>query len=248
MEISDADAVIPGLLPKDVRLPVRSAGGGVLKPQARVLLGTRERPLIASRHLGGGWVCSVNLEGVWNWNIAGQGRETGERFWRQVLRALTNAPAGNLRAERLRLGVGEELVVWLQPDGQSPTVRLVHPSGRVEDLAAVDDTVRVRLEHPGLYRVERGGEQLSVVATVEVREQLETARDDARLMRLASATGGEFVDAGGLDPLITRLRATRVMAGSVRRPEPLITEAMWFIAALLLAGLEWWLRRRSGLV
>jgi hypothetical protein len=247
-ELTSADAAIPGLLPKDARLPVRSAAGGVLKPQARVLLGTREQPLIASRHLGAGWVCSVNLEGVWSWNIGGQGREVGERFWRQVLRTLTNAPQGNLRAERLRLGVGEELVVWLQPDAQQQHVRLVHPDGSIKELLPVDDTVRVRLEQSGLYRVERGGERLTVVATLEVREQLEIARDDARLMRLAAATGGEFSDAGDITRLITRLRTVRIMAGTVRRPEPLISESMWFVAAMVLAGLEWWLRRKRGLV
>ena len=248
LEITSADAGIPGLLPRDVRLPVRTAGGGVLKPQARVLLGSREQPLIASRHLGGGWVCSINLEGVWSWNIGGQGREMGERFWRQVLRTLTNAPMGNLRAERLRLGVGEELVVWLQPDDQGKPVRLVHPDGSVHEVAAVDDTVRVRLQQSGLYQVERGAERLTVVATLEVREQLEIARDDARLMRLATATGGEFSDAGDITHLVTRLRTARIMAGTVRRPEPLISEVMWFVAALALAGLEWWLRRKRGMV
>lgn len=247
-EISGADAGIPGLLPKDVHLPVRSATGGVLKPQARVLLGTRERPLIASRHRGGGWVCSVNLEGVWNWNSAGQGRELAERFWRQVLRTLTNTPMGNLRAERLRLGVGEELVVWVQPDGRSQPVTLVHPDRSVREVTVDDDTVRTRLERPGLYRIERGGEQQTVVATLELREQLETARDDARLMRLAAATGGEFADVGDVTRLVERLRSARLLAGTVKRPEPLVTEPLWFVAVVLLAGLEWWLRRQRGLV
>lgn len=248
VELTSGDAGIPGLIPKDMRLPVRTASGGMLKPQARVLLGNRDQPLIASRHLGGGWVCSINLEGVWSWNIGGQGREVGERFWRQVLRTLTNAPMGNLRAERLRLGVGEDLVVWLQPDDKGQTARLVHPGGRVEELAVVDDTVRARLEQPGLYRVERGGDHVTVVATLEVREQLEIARDDARLLRLAAATGGEFADAADHASLITRLRTARIMAGTVRRPQPLISDAMWFIAALVLAGLEWWLRRKRGMV
>jgi hypothetical protein len=248
MELTSADAGIPGLIGKDVRLPVRFAEGAVLKPQARVLLGTRAKPLMASRHEGGGWVCSVNLEGVWNWSVSGHGRETGERFWRQVLRTLTNAPMGNLRAERLRLDVGEELVVWLQPDAAQHSVNLVHPDGRVQELAVNDDTVRVRLEKPGLYRVERGNEQVTVVATLEVREHLEVARDDARLMRLAASTGGEFADAADISRLVTRLRTARTLAGTVRRPEPLITEAVWFIAALVLAGSEWWLRRRVGRV
>jgi hypothetical protein len=246
LELTGADAGLPGLLPRDVRFPVRAASGAVLKPQARVLLGDRQRPLIASRHLGGGWVCSVNLEGVWGWHVGGQGRETGERFWRQLLRSLTNAPMGNLRAERLRLAVGEELAVWVQPDAKHAPLRLTRPDGVTVELAVVDDTARVRLERPGLYRLERGGERLTVVATIDVREQLEPARDDARLMRLAAATGGEFADAADLERLITRLRTTRTLSGTVVRPQPLVTESLWFVLAILLAGLEWWLRRRAG--
>lgn len=248
VEITSADAGIPGLLPNNARLAVRTADHGTLKPQSRVLLGSRDQPLIASRHIGGGWVCSVNMEGVWGWNISGQGREVGERFWRQVLRTLTNAPMGNLRAERMRVPVGEELVVWLQPDVGRQAVRLVHPDGTVQVVAVTDDTVRARLERPGLYRIERGADRLTVVATLEVREQLEIARDDARLMRLAAATGGEFADAADTGRLVTRLRTARTLAGTVQRPEPLITDSLWFVAALVMAGLEWWLRRRRGLV
>jgi hypothetical protein len=248
VEITSADASIPGLLPNNTRLSVRTAQNGLLKPQARVLLGSRDQPLIASRHIGGGWVCSVNMEGVWGWNISGQGREVGERFWRQVLRTLTNAPMGNLRAERMRVAVGEELVVWLQPDAAHLPVRLVYPDGKVQELAVTDDTMRARLERPGLYRIERGNDRLTVVATLEVREQLEIARDDARLMRLAAATGGEFADAADTKRLVTRLRSARTLAGTVQRPEPLITDSLWFMVALVMAGLEWCLRRRRGLV
>ena len=28
----------------------------------------------------------MNMEGIWHWNLSGQGRDVGERFWRQVLR------------------------------------------------------------------------------------------------------------------------------------------------------------------
>ncbi|HEX3134620.1 MAG TPA: hypothetical protein VHX44_13700 [Planctomycetota bacterium] len=248
VEITSADASIPGLLPNNTRLAVRTAQNGSLKPQARVLLGSRDQPLIASRHIGGGWVCSVNMEGVWGWNISGQGREVGERFWRQVLRTLTNAPMGSLRAERMRVAVGEELVVWLQPDAAHQPVRLVHSDGKVQELAVADDTVRARLERSGLYRIECGNDRLTVVATLEVREQLEIARDDARLMRLAAATGGEFCDAADTGRLVRRLRTARMLAGTVQRPESLITDSSWFVVALVLAGLEWWLRRRRGLV
>lgn len=249
VEVTSEDAALPGLLSKDVRLPARRASGGALKPQSRILLGSREQPLIVSRHVGAGWVCSVNIEGIWSWHVGSQGREVGERFWRQLLRTLANAPMGNLRVERLRLAVGEELVAWVQPDQeQTEPVQLTLPDGTVQTLSLHDDTVRLRLERPGRYRLSRGKDSVTVVATVEVREKLEIARDDARLSRLAQATGGEAADITAVDRLADRLRVTRTLAGSIQRPEPMVTEPAWFLAVMVLVACEWWFRRRRGLV
>jgi hypothetical protein len=248
LDLSGVGTGIPGLLPRDARLPVRAASGAMVKAQAHLLLGDHDRPLIAIRRHGAGWVCSVNLEGIWSWEAASHGHDAGGRFWRLLLRAITPVPSGDLRAERLRLGVGEDLVVWVRPEGARQPLRLVHPDGSVRELVVEDDAARARLEQPGLHHLERGEERLTVVATREVREQAQAARDDARLMRLAAATGGEFADAGDAERLITRLRAMQALAGMATRPEPLIIEPLWFIVALLLAGLEWLLRRRRGLV
>ena len=245
--VTSADTSLPGLLPKDVSFPLRTLSGASLKPQARILLGNRQQPLIASRHVGGGWVCSVQVEGVWSWSVGEQGRETAERFWRQLIRTLTNAPIGNLRAERLRIPVGDEAVVWVQPDsGNMSPIEVTRPDGSIADVPMHEDTIRMRLEQTGLYRVTRAGESLTLVATVEAREQLEIARDDARLRRLATATGGEFFTPDMVDRLISRLRTTRTLAGSIKKPEPLITDHAWFMVMLLLLGLEWFLRRRAG--
>ena len=247
--VTSADASLPGLLPKDESFPVRTLSEVSLKPQARILLGNRQQPLIASRHAGGGWVCSVQLEGVWSWSVGEQGRETAERFWRQILRTLTNAPIGNLRAERLRVPVGDEAVVWVQPDsGNANPIEVVRPDGSTADVPVHEDTIRLRLEQPGLYRVTRAGESLTLVATIEAREQLEIARNDARLRRLATATGGEFFTPDTIDRLMNRLRTAGTLAGSIKKPEPLITHHMWFLVVLLLLGLEWFLRRRMGAI
>ena len=91
--------------------------------------------------------------------------------------------------------VGEELVAWVQPDHiHAEPVRLTLPDGTVQTLSLHDETVRLRLDRPGRYRLSRGQDSVTVVATVEVREKLEMARDDARLSRLAQATGGEAAE------------------------------------------------------
>ncbi len=246
LEISSQDSALTGLLPKDVRFSIRTLSGFELKPQSRILLGKRQLPLIASRHVGGGWVCSVQVEGIWSWSVGDQGKEIAERFWRQLLRTLTNAPTGNLRAERLRVNIGEDAVVWVQPDADNPEpVRVRRPNGEVIVAPINDNTIRLRLDQSGLYQVMRGKESLTLVATIEDREQLELARDDARLQRLAKTTGGDFYT--DLDRLITRLRTARSMAGKITKPEPLITSPAWFLAVLLLLGIEWVLRRRYNL-
>jgi hypothetical protein len=122
------------------------------------------------------------------------------------------------------------------------------PDGTVQTSSLHDDTVRLRLERPGRYRLSRGKDSVTVVATVEVREKLEIARDDARLSRLAQATGGEAADITAVDRLADRLRVTRTLAGSIQRPEPMVTEPAWFLAVMVLVGCEWWFRRRRGLV
>jgi hypothetical protein len=249
IKITSADTSLSNFLPKDETFPLRTISGASVKPQSRLLLGNRQQPLIASRHVGGGWVCSAQIEGVWSWSIGDQGRETAERFWRQLLRTLTNAPMGNLRAERLRIPVGDEAVVWVQPDSsKNMPVEVMRPDGSVAEISLNDNTIRMRLEQTGLYRISRAGESLTLVATLEAREQLEIARDDARLKRLATATGGEFYTTDTVDRLISRLRTARTLSGSIKKPEPLITNVVWFMVVILLLGLEWFLRRRAGAV
>lgn len=242
-----ADAVaIPGLLPAGARAPVTAGLVGELRPQTRLIAGTRERPLVALRRQGSGWVCSANLIGLWRWQLApgDGGREPAERFWRQLLRQVAEAPQGRLRPERTAVGVGEDLVVWIQPDSGAQPVVVTDPAGQRREAAPVRDRVQLRAEAAGLWRFQRGDDRVTVVATRQAREALEIGRDDARLRRLAERTGGSWGELADAERLAARLAGGAVDAGRAHVSTPLVTEPWWFIAAFVLLAAEWWWRRR----
>lgn len=247
-----ADAItIPGLLPVGARAPITAGLVSELKPQARLIAGTRERPLVAIRRHGRGWVCSANLIGLWRWQLApgDSGREPAERFWRQLLRQVAEAPQGRLRPERTAVGAGEDLVVWVQPDSGTQPVIVTDPAGQSREAMPVRDRVQVRADSPGLWRFQRGADRVTMVVIRQSREALEIGRDDARMRRLAERTGGTWGDLTAIDRLAARLDSSVVESGRSRVSEPLITEPGWFLAAfILLAGEWWWRRRRHGMV
>ncbi len=255
----DAD----GLLPEGVHLPALSAPA-TLQPQARVLLGERSAPVIASHRIGGGLVCRVNLDGFWRWHLMpvagastsatttseaapGAGRVRGERFCRQILRSIAKTPTGDLWAERVRLPVGDSVALWTRPD--SGVKNLVHsrPDGSQETITLADYGARPRLDQPGCHRFTVGTTVVTVIVEQRLGEQVNAARDDARLRRLAERTGGEAHDISEVAVVAQRLIAQRQLAAlpdAASRNEPVITERWWLWALIALAASEWWLRRR----
>lgn len=232
-----------GLLPAGKRFPALAAPAA-LRPQARVLLGTRQAPLIALRRIGGGAVCRINLDGFWRWHLAGGGREAGERFCRQLLRSVARSPAGDLWAERLRLPVGESAALWTRPDAGVTAIEHVLPDGTRRSLRLSDHGARPRLDQPGTHRFIAGVNAVTVVVEQRLGERIASGRDDARLRRLSSRTGGESLDISEATDLARRLTAERTLAGTAMRSEPLITERWWLLTLAALAASEWWIRRR----
>lgn len=245
-ELTADSITIPGLLPAGARAPVTAGLVSELKPQSRLIAGTRERPLVALRRHGSGWVCSANLIGLWRWQLApgDGGREPAERFWRQLMRQVAEAPQGRLRPERTAVGAGEDLVVWVQPDSGDQPLIVTDPAGKRREAVPVRDRVQLRADSPGLWRFQRGADRVTMVVTRQAREALEIGRDDARLRRLAERTGGTWGDIADAERLAARLAGSVIDAGRTQVSTPLITEPWWFLAAFLLLASEWWWRRR----
>ena len=243
-----------GLLPEGVRLPALSAPAA-LQPQARVLLGERSAPLIASKRFGQGLTCRVDLDGFWRWHLIplaeasdpGAGRERGERFCRQLLRSIARTPSGDLWAERLRVAVGDSAALWTRPDAHISKLEHIRPDGSRTPLVLTDCGARPRLEQPGCHRFIAGSAEVAVIVEQRLGEQVNASRDDGRLRRLAERTGGEFHDLTEAAAVTNKLKAQRQLAAlpdAATRNEPVITERWWLWALLALAAGEWWIRRR----
>jgi hypothetical protein len=243
------DMRLPGLLPAKASIPVRSRAITTLPPQCHLLLGSREQPLVVRHRVGAGWVCQVAMDGVWRWQLGGAGGagdDAGERFWRQLLRGIVQSDQGALRPERAEVTIGGEVAVWNKADSDEP-VRFTDPAGATSIVTPTGGCVRLAANRAGLYRFDQGGSAAVVVCRPRIREQIECGRDDARLMRLAKATGGLCVDAAGLDRIAERIRAVATAeqrGAEERRTRPLITTPWWLAAVAGLLSIEWWWRRR----
>ncbi len=275
---ADLDPLAPTAAPRTVDitggdtdglLPDKFASQALVAPatlaaQSRILLGTREQPVIALRRIGGGACCRVNLDGFWRWHLASAsgsgtgsgsgsnasgGRELGERFCRQLLRSISRTPAGDLWAERLRLAVGDSATLWTRPEAGVTSLLHILPDETTETLKLTDFGTRPRLTQPGCHRFSAGSRVVTVVVEKRLGEQVAVARDDGRLLRLAERTGGESRDISEAAALVRGLNVRRSLATGVIRDEPLITERWWLLGLVALAGAEWWIRRRHhGLV
>lgn len=237
-----------GLLPGDQALQALVAPA-TPRPQTLILAGTREQPAIGVRRTGGGNVLRLNLDGLWRWHLGKSGRDAGERFCRELLRAVARSPQGELWAERLRLPAGATAVLWTRPDARVSRLLHTRPDGTTANVAVDGAGLRLPLDQPGVHRFAAGPHQVSLVVEARLGESTNPARDDARLRRLAERTGGTVGDAARWRDLAGRLQARTVLGAPTTRSEPLVGQRWWLLALVLLAGAEWWIRRRThGLV
>lgn len=202
------------------------------------------------------------------------GREF-DRFWSNALRWLIRDPElarVRLEAERsvVLLGdpVGAEVTV-LGPDyqglaGATVQADLVEVGGKRTVLESKEITTGsegngvVVFEDvaPGTYEIRvqarSGGERIGrakepiIVEAADVEFQAPFPRPEI-LRALAEASGGKYVDIGEPLPDIELRDARRVEVDRTRRI-PIWDTFPAFLGLLVFAALEWWLRRRSGLL
>ncbi len=217
-------------------LLARSADG--LRPGASILLGEAGHPLIVARRHGAGRVIAVNAEGLWRWNL-GRADDAAGRLWRQLARLAVRDPGG-LSADRPRYRVGQ--IARLAAAGSVMSVR--DPSGSTQALPLVDGAAALLLDRAGLWRIEAGGQRLTLPVETDLRELTDTARRDRRLERLSATTGGSLARPNQSAALGARLAARAELMIDAPRPQPLAVLWWWWTLALVaLVGAEWWLRR-----
>ncbi|MBN1419235.1 MAG: VWA domain-containing protein [Planctomycetes bacterium] len=232
-------------------------------------------PLIAWHRYGTGKVLFVGTGDLWRLRF-GAGDTHHARFWGQAVQFLTlsrllgEGERIDLEADRTSCRTGERIRVTANVrDEACEPVAASSYDVEIERPGPPLEARRLRLQAvpgiPGLFQgtfvPERGGryriravgpdEAIASSAAVDVEEappeMLEPALQEDLLRRIAAATGGCAFSAKEVDDLpdrIVNVRRTVV----TRRDRELWDLPIAFGALLLLAGLEWLIRRLNELM
>lgn len=238
--------------------------------------GTRT-PLVAVRRYGKGRTAAVNVQDFWRWDLFPAMDESSalyKAFWPELAQWLAThgdflpGRALSLRLSASRCAPGEAVQLVLQRRGVArpgdPVVRVMaagQPDQVLRPQRLPGDegwTALLAPPEPGLYRLEAamdgaaGGTEAAAIALLRVArppaERDERSADPALLDRLAEATGGTRVTAADLEKAVRAFdRKAPDMTDAPPVWKPAWDRGAWLALLLAAFGLEWFVRRRSGL-
>jgi len=249
---------------------------GPVKPGGQVLLETDDaapQPLIVHARYGAGTVLYVGVDELWRWRYR-PGPGTHDRFWGSVFEqmALARLKSGSqrlvLRLSRQEVGLGDEVLVTarladtdFQPisgpsvtalvtretDGESET-RELSLNAIAEGKGAYEGTFVPRVA--GRYTVALvDGDEREVASFRALAPQTEfesPALDKAKLTEWAKRSGGNIYDPWRLGALPDEL-AAKAKSATVRIEEDMWDAPIWAFLFVLIAGIEWFTRKRMNL-
>ena len=246
------------------------------KPLAIVLASAASQDgpvLLAYQRYGQGKTLSLNASGLWRWSFRETGQEESEvaygRFWVSMLQWLLSGsqflPGADVALTSARRYYSSEQPMQFlistrnldraiyQPHltitGGSQKVE-VEPRQRGESSVAEAGPFAAGTYHIALRNNVGKPAELSqdvevVSASVEKRE---LSADPETMRKLAEISGGAVVkaeDVARMPEVVRRWEAARQIG---HRQQAIWARWWWMAAMLALLGVEWWLRRREGLV
>ncbi|MBI2442133.1 MAG: VWA domain-containing protein [Lentisphaerae bacterium] len=248
---------------------------GVGEPEAEA--GARPFPLVFSQRYGKGIVVVVNAEDLWQWFFFPTVSSAGDLykdFWIQLFTwagTYSNFLPGRHYALRLsETEVDPNVPVRVRilrrsalPGGSAPSIRVTRDNQPVLELAAADAgkdgqwDALVSFPQPGTYRLElagldeaaAGGVTATLIVKAPPSENDDISANPAFLAKLAEASGGKLIGESELETTIRGFDpANRPVDLSKAEWLPLWNRGWLLSAALLFFGLEWFYRRRNGLL
>jgi hypothetical protein len=246
------------------------------KPLAIVLASAADQEgpvLVAYQRYGQGKALSLNASGLWRWSFRETGQDESEvaygRFWISLLQWLLSGsqflPGADVALTSARRYYSSEQPMQFllstrnldraiyQPrltiSGQGRQVE-VEPRQRGESFVAeagpfAPGTYRVTLRNNVGKPAELSQDVEVVSASVEKRE---LSADPETMRKLAEISGGAVVkaeDVARMGEVVRRWEAARQIA---HRQQP-VWDRWWLLTGVLgLLGVEWWLRRKEGLI
>jgi hypothetical protein len=237
----------------------------------------QQYPMIVTRRSGQGRVVYLANDETWRWryNVADLYHQ---RFWNQLAQWCMQPPyaiqndyvgldAGDrvygfgkpipIRA-RLRNAQQEPLsgakaLAVIEQNGvriqSMPLIEEAEGTGMVTGLATglLSGRYQVRLEVPGMPTEALDLETEFLVHPPEDLEMEVLASNRAILEQIAKTTGGKYYDQSQADRVNESLRGLRT--GKIQQSRTLLWQSYpWFLAVMTLLAIEWYLRKRAGLI
>jgi len=251
---------------------------GEAKPGALTLLemsagGRRRLPLLVLQRYGKGRTAVFATGGSWRWQMMQPlADKTHEMFWQQLLRWLVADTPGRVMASTEHQILSDESRLPLRVEVRDKSfhpvaaatveAHIVGPAGIADNISltpALEEGVYTadwNASQPGSYMAEivarQGQQELGRDVLVfrrenGVAENFHVTQNRELLEKLADETGGHYYPANRASRLLEDISYSE--AGITTRE----TKDLWdmpvvFLAALLLRGSEWLLRRKWGVV
>ncbi len=249
-------------------------GAAVLAVHPTLTFQGEPLPVLAYQRYGRGRTMSLMTATTWRWQMLKPHEDTShERFWRQVLRWLTgSAPTPvEIFLERNKFSTGDEVkvkarvydevyepvsdtTVWLKitdPDGGIEDIRMLADIDRAGDYIASFSAAKSGVHHlevsssGGLSK--DGYASLSFLAANSMHEMRGAAVMNRDLMeKIAQVGGGNYYTPENADLLVKDLNNKRKVH-TVTYKLDIWNIPIVFFLLFFCFGLEWLLRRRTGL-
>lgn len=237
----------------------------------------RESPWLITRLFGAGRVFYLSTDQTWRWRYKVADRFHA-RFWNQLLVAVMQPPYSAsddyvaLGTDKIEYEVGatSTVRVRLQDTNGDPVGNATVDALLVADNQVIA-TVPLAIDDParGTYRgqtppLESGAYEVRVQASgfdanalqattpiwVGTRDTIELGRvglDTNALVQITETAAGSYVHESSADQILDVLKP--LSSGTLVESDILVWQSFyWFWAVMSLLAIEWWLRKRAGLV
>ena len=232
-------------------------------------------PAFIHRRAGKGQVMAVSVGGLWKWSLNANSEPDNniyDRFWNQLLLNLLArsnirpSDRSQLTVSSANVRVGEKVRLDFIPKlggnpSSAPKVAIFYDDQPVTTLTLAPSDTGTRWsadfvpDRPGKFRATMastdGALHSRFVALNQRRETTEVAADFAYLRQLAEGSGGRLLNETTLADTIKELSQAAVAEADAPPIVKHITiwdQAKFFYLLFALLGLEWFFRRRWGLV
>lgn len=234
-----------------------------------------EIPLIVSRRYGKGMILTINADGIWQWGFMPSIKEADKMYneiWAQLLN-WTITYGEFLPGEDLSISIGETTIAVggsthiqvrhrpTQSAVQAPSIVLSYngePAGDSTLQVHPDDSLRwdgiLTFSKAGSYHIkvkdeDGNGPERTVTILAENDERTNESAGANYLEHICRATGGSLIEPGDITDLIRQFEKSEMIPEDVETKwEPLWDNPLYLILLLIPFSLEWFLRRRNGLL